>query len=401
MEFAMLVCPANMTSRLFLSQNFLKKTVTAIALGGLMLVSVGCEHKTDASAQAAAPAMPPPLVVVQTAKQEDVPLYINSIGKAVAAESVTITPRIAGQIIEKCFEDGAMITKDQVLFRLDPVPFEAALASAEAQLQQSRASLNFANIELQRYETIAGTNAISKTDFDTKKNAVQVALAEVAASEAAVRTSKIRLSYCTITAPIAGRAGSRLVDVGNIVKENETPLLSIQKISPIYAEFTVNEQQLVQVRENMANHTLHAMVKLPGDQGEGVQGQLTFLNNAVEAATGTVRLRATLENKDLHFWAGQFVNVQLVVQTVDNAVLVPASSVQLSQTGQYVLSVDDKNNAQLRPVTTGQPHDDWVVVHGIKAGEKVITDGQLMVRPGGPVRLQPEAVAAAPESKKM
>jgi multidrug efflux system membrane fusion protein len=104
---------------------------------------------------------------------------------------------------------------------------------------------------------------------------------------------------------------------------------------------------------------------------------------------------------DLHFWAGQFVNVQLVVQTVDNAVLVPASSVQLSQTGQYVLSVDDKNNAQLRPVTTGQPHDDWVVVHGIKAGEKVITDGQLMVRPGGPVRLQPEAVAAAPESKKM
>lgn len=367
---------------------------TASVLVAIVLMS-GCEHKTDASAQTKAMTMPAPVVMVESARQEDVPQYINSIGKAVAAEAVVIMPRISGQVVEKCFEDGAMIKKDQVLFELDRVPFEAALASAQAALAQSNASLDFANIELARYQTIAGTNAISKSDFDTKQNAVKVAQAQVAAAEAAVRTSRIRLDYCTITAPIAGRAGSRLVDVGNIVKENDTPLLSIQKLSPIYAEFTINEQQLAQVRQNMADHTLEAFVKLPADQDMGTKGNLTFLNNVVEASTGTVRLRATLDNSDLHFWAGQFVNVQLVVKTIDKAVLVPSASVQLSQTGRYVLTVDDQSNAQLRPVTTGQPHGDWVVVNGVKPGEKVIVEGQLMVRPGGPVQLSQPAAQTA------
>ncbi len=376
------------------TQIAFKYAFNAVLVAVLLVSVTACKPETDSDEQAKAPAMPAPMVMVQTARQTSVPLYINSIGKAVAAESVTIMPRVSGQVVERTFEDGATITKGQVLFKLDRVPFEAALASAQAQLAQSNASLDFAKIELSRYQTIAGTNAVSKTDFDTKLNAVKVAQAQVAAAQASVRIAQIRLDYCTITSPIDGRAGARLVDAGNIVRENDTAMLSIQKLSPIFAQFTINEQQLAMVRQNMDNHTLKAFVKLPGDAGPGVEGDLTFMNNAVEASTGTVRLRATLPNTDTHFWAGQFVNVQLVVKTLDDAILVPKAAVQLSQKGQYVLSVDEQSNAQFRPVTTGQPHEDWVVVQGIKPGERVIVDGQIMVRPGGPVRL-PQATQAA------
>lgn len=376
------------------TQRVVKNAFSWILAVALLVSVVACKPQSDTDEQAKAPSMPPPMVMVESARQSSVPLYINSIGKAVAAESVTIMPRVSGQVVERCFEDGATITKGQVLFKLDRVPFEAALASTEAQLAQSNASLDFAKIELSRYQTIAGTNAVSKTDFDTKLNAVKVAQAQVAAAQASVKIAQIRLDYCTISSPIDGRAGARLVDAGNIVRENDTAMLSIQKLSPIFAQFTINEQQLALVRQNMGNHTLKAFVKLPGDAGSGVEGDLTFMNNAVEAATGTVRLRATLPNTDTHFWAGQFVNVQLVVKTLDDAILVPKAAVQLSQKGQYVLSVDEQSNAQFRPVTTGQPHEDWVVVEGIKSGERVIVDGQIMVRPGGPVRL-PQATQAA------
>ncbi len=369
------------------SQVVFKNSFAVMVLVGLALVSVGCKPESEEADPSQTAGMPAPVVMVANAKEQDVPLYINSIGQAIATESVIITPRISGQVVEKCFDDGAMIRKGQTLFKLDRVPFEAALASAEAQLAQSEASLDFANIELARYETIAGTNAVSKMDYDTKKNAVKVAKAQVAATQASVRTARIRLDYCTISSPIDGRAGARLVDVGNIVRENDTAMLSIQKLSPIYAQFTINEQQLAQVRQYMSEHSLKAYVKLPGDPGQGVEGELTFLNNAVEQATGTVRLRATLTNEDMHFWSGQFVNVQLVLRTLDHAVLVPQAAVQLSQKGQYVLTVDQQDHAQYRPVKTGQSHEQWVVVDGIKPGERVIVDGQLMVRPGGPVSI--------------
>ncbi|MAX27415.1 MAG: hypothetical protein CMJ19_23200 [Phycisphaeraceae bacterium] len=381
------------SEKLKLVQPTFQKGLMAIMLVGAVLVSVGCKPESKQDVQPQAAVMPAPVVMVANAKAQDVPLYINSIGQAVATEAVTIMPRISGQVVEKCFEDGAVIRKGQTLFKLDRIPFEAALASAEAQLAQSEASLDFANIELARYETIAGTNAVSKTDYDTKKNAVKVAKAQVAAAQASVRTARIRLDYCTITSPIDGRAGARLVDVGNIVRENDTAMLSIQKLSLIYAQFTINEQQLAQVRQYMSEHSLKAYVKLPGDAGQGVEGDVTFLNNAVEQATGTVRLRATMVNDDMHFWAGQFVNVQLVLKTLDDAVLVPQAAVQLSQKGQYVLSVDEQDHAQYRPVKTGQSHEQWIVVDGIKSGERVIVDGQLMVRPGGPVTIPQTAQA--------
>ena len=361
------------------------RVLLPVALAAVAAVA-GC--KKEEAAAGAGQEMPPPLVVAVKAEQRDVPHYIDAIGKIVPLEAVTITPRIDGPIVERKFEDGADVKKGQVLFRIDPAPTEAEVASAKAQLAQAIAARNFAKIELDRYAAVANTQAISKSDYDTKRNAVEVAEAQVAAAEAAVRTAEIRLGFCTIVSPIDGRAGSRLVDVGNVVRENETALLSVQSVAPIYADFTVNEQQLSAVRQYMAKQTLKTFVKLPTDGNDGEEGTLTFLDNSVQQGSGTIRLRATIDNKNAHFWPGQFVQVRLVLETLQGAVLVPSAAPQTSQAGPFVLVVKPDSTAEMRPIERGQVQGDKVVIaKGLAAGEQVITDGQLMVRPGGPVRL--------------
>ena len=309
---------------------------------------------------------------------------------------MTVTPRISGQILERHFEDGADVKKGDVLFVLDKAPSEASLATANAAVAQAKASQAFSKIELERYAAVAGTKAISKSDYDTKSNAVDVAKAQVDAAEAQVRSFQINLDFCTIRSPLTGRLGARMVDVGNVVKENETALLGIQQLDPIYADFTVNEQELGQVRQNMSGGTLHAFVRVPADgESKGREGTLTFLDNSVQDASGTVRLRVTMPNKDLHFWPGQFVTVRLVLKTLDDAVLVPTAAQQLSQKGPFVFVVKDDQSAEIRPIVVGQMQGDQVVIaHGLRAGEKVITDGQMMVRPGGKVSVIPGAAVA-------
>lgn len=370
-----------------------------IAAAGALLLAAGCDRKPAAGA-AGAPGdggmqMPPPSVRVAAVEVKDVPVYLDEIGKAAALESVTIMPRVQGQIIERLVEDGADVNKDQILFKIDPRPTQAALELAQAQAAQAKAALAFANIELERYEGIVGTQAISKSDLDTKKNAVDVAAAQLSAAEATVRTAQLNLEYCTIRSPIDGRAGSRMVDVGNVVKENDTALLSIQKLHPVYVDFTVNEQQLAAVRQNMANGTLQTQVRIPTQPEEPRIGNLTFLDNTVQQATGTVRVRATVPNEDRMFWPGQFVNTRLVLRTQANATLVPATAIQIGQAGEYVLVIKPDNTAEQRTIVAGQPQGDSVVIHqGIAAGEHVVIEGHMMVQPGGPVQIVPDAAAA-------
>jgi multidrug efflux system membrane fusion protein len=373
--------------------------IIAAATIGVSAVLTGCGRQQ----QAATPQQPPPGVVVVEAKAVDVPLYLDEIGKATALEAVTITPRIAGQIISKQFEDGAEIKKGQVLFQIDPAPSQAALAVAQAEVARAKAAAEFAQNELNRYTAVAGTQAISKSDLDTKRNAVDVAKDQVASAEASVRTAQINLDFCTISSPIDGRAGSRMVDVGNVVKENETALLSIQKLDPIYADFTVNERDLSSVRQNMADGALKTFVRVPGEEGEGREGQLTFLDNSVQAASGTVRLRATLKNTDGHFWPGQLVNVRLVLKTLKDAVLVPKLATQVSQQGLFVFRVDESDKSPTKSavsqqiVQTGQQQGEMVVISsGLKAGEKVVVSGQMLLQPGSPVTIVSGPGAAPP-----
>jgi membrane fusion protein, multidrug efflux system len=355
----------------------------------------GCTKK---STEAAGPPQFAPLVTVARATTRDVPIYLEEIGRSGAFESVTVTPQISGRITERHFEDGAELKKGQLLFTVDPRPYQAQLDSAQAQLAQSKAALDLAKTQLKMYDSIANTRAVSQLDVETKKNTVAVDEAQVQANEAAVENAKLNLEYCFIHSPIDGRAGMRLVDVGNVVQTNTTGLLLIQRLDPIYADFTVTEGDLPQVQRELARGTLHALVRIPSDPpNRAREGKLTFVDNMVQNATGTVNLRATIPNADHHFWPGQFVNVTLVLATAKGAVLIPNQATQISQQGPYVYVVKPDSTAELRQVTLGQRQgDDVVVTKGVAEGEQVIVTGQLTVAPGGKVHVQGETPTPPP-----
>jgi multidrug efflux system membrane fusion protein len=372
--------------------NFRYERLASAAVLLLLLVAAGCSR----SNVQAAPAMPAPLVTVVKATAQDVPKYLDEIGRNAAFESVNVTPQVGGRIVERHFQDGENLKQGQLLFVIDPRPYKAQLDSAQASLAQAKAALDLAKIQFTRDEEVIRERAISKQDYDTKKNTVDVDQAQVEAAQAALETAKLNFEYCYIHSPINGRAGARLVDVGNVVQPNATSLLSIQRLDPIYANFTVTESDLPEVQRQMSRGMLKASVRLPSDvESAAKAGRVEFLDNSVQNGSGTVNLRATISNSDHHFWPGQFVNVRLVLQTDKAAVLIPSQAAQISQKGPFVYVVKSDDTADLRPVKLGQRQgDDVVVTEGVNANERVVLAGQMLVRPGGKVRVESSAPPA-------
>jgi multidrug efflux system membrane fusion protein len=389
----------------------------------------GCNKGSDQQ-QAAAPApMMATQVTATDAIARDVPIYLDEIGRTIPVESVTIVPQVAGKILSTNVTDGMSVKKGDLLFEIDPAPFEATLSAAQATLQQYKAELELAKVEFKRMSNLVATSAVSPLEYDQKKSALAVSEGKIAWAESQIQKAKVDLNYTKIYSPIDGRAGARLVDAGNVVKANEGSLLVIQRLNPIYAEFTITENDLGTVRKFIAAKGLDlgdrpevglkALVDVPGNSAKVIEalgnpapttqpgkshvgqreGSLTFMDNMVQNATGTVKLRATLPNADGYFWPGQFVNVRLVLTTKKDAVLIPAAAQQIGQQGPYVYVVTegevenpvDKSKtkatiAQLRPIVPGQKQGDMMVVEqGVKAGEKIVVTGQLMIMPGGPV----------------
>lgn len=379
-----------MRTNLTFRNGHLVLTTSLLAL----LTTVACSRN---SVQAA-PAIPLPLVTAVKATAQDVPKYLDEIGRNAAFESVTVTPQVGGRIVERRFQDGENLKRGQLLFVIDPRPYKAQVDSAQAALAQAKAALDLAKIQFARDEEVIATRAISKQDYDTKKNAVDVDQAQVEAAAATLETAKLNLEYCYIHSPIDGRAGARLVDVGNVVQANATSLLSIQRLDPIYANFTITESDLPEVQKQMAHSTLRAAVRLPSDPKNAARaGRVEFLDNAVQNGSGTVNLRATMSNADHHFWPGQFVDVRLVLTTEKGAVLIPNQATQISQQGPFVYVVKPDDTVELRSVKLGQRQgDDVVVMEGVAANERVVLAGQMLVRPGGKVRV--DGASAVPAS---
>jgi len=397
------------------------------------------------------PQRPPSAVQVALSTKATVPLYLDEVGKCVARETVSVQPQVSGRITEIHFEDGADVKKGDLLYSIDARVYQAKLDAAEANLAQAKASRDLAKSELARVESLTDPRAMSQAEKDQKKSALDVAEAAVLQMDSAVRSAKIDVDYCTIRSPIDGRTGHRLVDVGNIVAPAFGPgagttLLVVQKIDPVYAEFTIPENELTSVQKHMEAGTLEVEVRLPDSHetaarslepssgslepspgsnapgsgsdapgsgsdgadpksnapgsgsGEARSGQLSFLDNAVQAGSGTVRLRASIPNQDHRFWPGRFVRVRLVLERIQDAVLVPAAATQLSAQGPYVYVVKDDSTAELRPVVPGQRQGDRIVIQkGLQAGEKVVVVGHVGVMPGGPVRIvEPAAAGGAP-----
>jgi membrane fusion protein, multidrug efflux system len=341
------------------------------------------------------PQRPPPLVTVTPAVARDVPVYLDEIGTTQASAVVNIQSQVAGQILERRFQDGQDLVKGAILYEIDPRPFQDAVKQAQANFEQAKAQLVLAQGDYDRMAKQVPTGAVSPEDLSAKAGALNAAKAAVQVTQAALNTANLNLAYCTITCPIDGRAGRRLVDAGNLVKANDATLVTIQTLAPLYVDFTITERDLPGVRERMANGTLKAQVTIPDRPNESRTGDLTFLDTQVQPNAGRIMMRATLPNADRHFWPGQFVNVRLVLERIPHAVLVPYACVQIAQQGPYVYIVAG-GKAHLQPVMLGQRQEDLIVVQkGVAAGDQIVETGQLAVTPEGPVRLL-EAPASSP-----
>jgi multidrug efflux system membrane fusion protein len=382
---------------------------------------------------------PPAPVSITAAVAQDVPTYIDAIGKTVARERVSIQPQVSGRITKIHFTDGENLKKGDLLFTIDPRPFEVALNQAQAKIsqdialkKQAEANLaseiakaNWGKVQVSRYGRLVEQGVVSQEQYGelratqnsldanvvNARAAVNSAEESIKVDTAAAEATKVQLSYCTIRSPIDGRAGQRLVDIGNVVNpggssnnntssssnpESGNALLVIERIDPIYADFTISQNNLAQVQQQMRANLLTAEVRLPDDPTNPVIGQLTFLNNSVEDTTGTVGLRATVPNSDHRFWPGRFVNIRLVLNTIHQAVLIPTTAPQMAANGSFVYVIKLDSTAEQRPVTLGQRQGDLIVVeNGVSAGEHVVTAGQLGVTPGGKVRVDTPAATSA------
>ena len=298
-----------------------------------------------------------------------------------------------GQILEVAFREGQVVRKGDLLFTIDARPYEAAVRQAEANLARDKAQLEGARLDLKRYSQLAKTGYGAQQKFEESKTAVETLEAAVKADEAALETAKLELGFTTIRAPIDGRTGNVLLHAGNLVKANDTAaLVVINQVRPIYVSFGVPEQYLPQITARQAQSPLPVEVRLTDEDVRPIDGVVTFVNNAVDTATGTIQLKATFPNDDDLLVPGAFVHVRLKLKTMENVVAVPTPAIQLGQSGSYVYVVGADDTVELRKVSDlTEIGDETAVGKGLDAGERVVTDGQLRLRPGLKVAPRPDS----------
>jgi multidrug efflux system membrane fusion protein len=343
------------------------------------------------------PAAPPPLpVTFAAATTADVPLYLETFGNCVTVASVTIVPQVTDILAETKFDEGADVKKGDVIFQIDPRPYQAALEQAQGNLKTARANLVNAQQNLARAKGLYETKVTDIQDFENAQAAELAAEGNVTADEAAVKLAQINLDYCTIASPIDGRTGPYLINTGNLVTANQSKLVNIQTISPIYVDYTISESDLPRVREWLAKGRLPVEITIPGAPDYIAHGELRFIDNQIARNTGTLEMRATLPNEDQLLLPGRFVNVRLIFTTLKNAIVVPYVAVLVGQVGDYVFVLKPDNTVAMRPVKKGQREGDRVVIEsGLAVGEKVVTSGQIALTEGEKVSPSPSSPAAA------
>jgi len=329
-------------------------------------------------------------VLVAKAIRKTVAQRLHAIGRVEAYSTVQVKAQISGQLMQVHFKEGQDVSKGDLLFTIDPRPFEAALNQAVADLNRDKAQkVQLAN-DFGRYQTLLKEGVGSRQQYDEAKSKYEAIAATVAADEANVLTARLNLEYTRITSPIDGRTGTLILHEGNLVKANaDTAMVVINQIKPVYVDFALPEQDLATVRSSMASHPLGVDVVAPSDKKTAVQGRLSFVDNTVDPTTGTIQLKGVFDNQDQKLWPGQFVDTYLTLSERPNAVLVPSQAVQTGQDGSYVYVVDRKMKADIRKVAVGDTIEgDTVIESGLKSGETVVTDGQLRVVPGGQVMIK-------------
>ncbi|MBZ5592328.1 MAG: efflux RND transporter periplasmic adaptor subunit [Acidobacteriia bacterium] len=381
-------------------------------VGALCLLSLGCSSQS-----APPPTMPAVPVTVATAVERTVPIQLRLIGNVESYASITVKAQVAGELVRIHFTEGQEVRKGDLLFEIDRRPYEQALHQAEANLnrdiaQQQQAEANLARdiaqaenarTQAARYAKLATEGVISKEQNDTMRTsarsadestradqaAIESARAAVLADKAAVEKAKLDREYCEIHSPIDGRTGSLQVKQGTLIKSNaDTAMVTVNQLYPTYVTFSVPEDQLGAIRKSMAQGPLAVEAHVPSDPGEPARGQLSFIDNTVDSATGSIKLKATFSNKERKLWPGQFVNVVLTIGADSNATVVPSEAVQNGQQGPFAFVVKADQTVENRVLTVGRTIGrETVITKGIAPGETVVTDGQLRLIQGFKVNI--------------
>ena len=341
---------------------------------------------------------PPPVpVALAQATMRNVPLLLEAVGRAEAYESVTLKARVDGQVAAVTFTEGQHVREGDVLVRLDPADFNARLAQAEANQARDQALLTKTHADVARYAALKDRGFVSEEKVAEVRTNEASAAATVRADQAAVDLALLQLGYATLRAPFAGVVGARLVFPGTAVKTNDTALAVVNRVRPLYVSFAVPEKHLSRLRTAMAGNALKVAVRIPGEAGQSFEGEARFIDNAVDASTGTIQMKATLPNREEKLTPGQFLNVSLVLDVARNAVTVPAEAVQQGPEGSFLFVVRPDSSVETRKVEVVATRDGLAVIGtGLQNGETVVADGQLRLTPG--VRVQQAAAkdTAAP-----
>ena len=394
----------------------------------LLVVCLSSCSQPDGKANKAPRVLPPTPVTIAKAEMRDIPLQVRQIGSVEPVAIIAVKAQINGELQQVFFKEGQDVKKGQDLFEIDPRPYKQALdqaqaaldkdialvSQAEANLARDRAQEANAKVQAKRYAGLAADGVISKDQNESYQTTLQVqqeavhadqaaltsAQASVVADRSAIETAKLNLSYCYIRSPIDGRAGSLLVQAGNLVKANDTTaLVNINQLEPVHVTFSAPEQLLPEIRRFSSEHALEVMASGVADGSNRAltaTGQLSFIDNIVDSTTGTIKLKASFPNTDHALWPGQYLTIVMTLRTLDHATLVPSEAIQSGQKGQFAFVVKPDQTVETRLVTVGQTIDNDIVVEsGISPGETVVTDGQLRLFPGAHIRVVPAAKADA------
>jgi multidrug efflux system membrane fusion protein len=355
----------------------------AIAISAVFVFGCG---KKDSQVQR------PPVPVVSTkAILQDVEEYIDSVGVCRAYESVNVIPKVAGTLLAAHFKQGDAVRKGDLLYTIDPRTYKAVLDEEMAHLAQAEAQLKLDEAKLERTKSLIPQNFVSQQEYDTCESKVQQGKAAVDAAGASVEQAKIDLEYCSIVAPIDGVTGKYLIDVGNTLSQATLPssaLVNIQNMDKLYVDFAVSENVFPDLHKafNESGGNLNVEVKLIANDEISAVAKLEFIENAISKQMGSINLRAVLDNGDRRFWPGEAIGARVLLRTNKDSVLVPYESVRLGQAGRYLFVVKEDKAVDLRVVSIGQRHGDFIVIKsGVSAGEVVVKTGQLMLSPGAKV----------------
>ena len=354
------------------------------------------------SAPAAETPTPPPTgpgvpVTAGTVAAADVPVFLNALGTVQAYNMVTIRSRVDGQIVKVAFNEGQDAKAGAPLIQIDPRPFQAALDQAIATKEKDQAQLVSAQADLNRWAELVTTGAKSRQTYDQQKALVGQLQASIKADEAQIETARLNLGYADIRAPIDGRLGIRMVDVGNMVRATDaTGLITISQLKPIFVSFTVPQEHLHKIHEKQAGGDLTVLAYGGDNKTQLSEGKLTVIDNAIDQPTGTIRLKGTFANTDERLWPGEFVNVRLILSVHKGAPTVPAQTVQDGPNGRYAYIIKEDNTVERRTVEVSAVQDGIAVItKGLSIGDRVVVDGQYRLTNGARVKVEATAPGAA------